>query len=139
MIMTDAEIIRNWKESKEPYKQLGILAQLNSTTKNNIIKIIMDAGEDPYRTTPFYGPESTGEIKRKKDDNRGGKKKPPVKKKFIQSDIVEVKFDISATECKKLIAEGNLIRDISELKNVPRDYINKLLATYLEEKYKNKG
>lgn len=140
MIMTENEIVRNWKNSKEPFKQLGILAQLNSTTKNNIIKIIMDSGEDPYRTTPFYGPESTGKIKRKKteNENRSAKKKlTPLKKKFAKVDTVTVEDKIRTTECVKLIAEGNLIRDISALKDISRAHINKLLATYLEEKYKS--
>ena len=61
----------------------------------------------------------------------------PLKKKFEKLDAVTVEDKIRTTEYVKLIAEGNLIRDISALKDISRAHINKLLATYLEEKYKS--
>lgn len=45
MQMGYGEIVRSYKEAKEPKKQIGILADLNAVGKDVIAKILYDAGE----------------------------------------------------------------------------------------------
>lgn len=45
MQMSYGEIVRSYKEAKEPKKQIGILAELNAVGKDEIAKILYDAGE----------------------------------------------------------------------------------------------
>ena len=45
MQMSYGEIVRSYKEAKEPKKQIGILADLNAVGKDVIAKILYDAGE----------------------------------------------------------------------------------------------
>lgn len=45
MQMGYGEIVRSYKEAKEPKKQIGILADLNAVGKDEIAKILYDAGE----------------------------------------------------------------------------------------------
>lgn len=44
MNMTNEEIIRNYKESKYPYKQSRILAQLNGCSEEDIKNVLREAG-----------------------------------------------------------------------------------------------
>lgn len=45
MQMSYGEIVRSYKEAKEPKKQIGILADLNAVDKDEIAKILYNAGE----------------------------------------------------------------------------------------------
>ena len=45
MQMSYGEIVRSYKEAKEPKKQIGIFAELNAVGKDEIAKILYDAGE----------------------------------------------------------------------------------------------
>ena len=45
MQMSYGEIVRSYKEAKEPKKQIGILADLNAVGKDEIAKILYNAGE----------------------------------------------------------------------------------------------
>lgn len=45
MQMSYGEIVRSYKEAKEPKKQIGILAELNAVGKDEIAKILYDACE----------------------------------------------------------------------------------------------
>ena len=45
MQMSYGEIVRSYKEAKEPKKQIGILAELNAVGKDEIAKILYNAGE----------------------------------------------------------------------------------------------
>ena len=40
MQMSYGEIVRSYKEAKEPRKQIGILAELNAVGKDEIAKIL---------------------------------------------------------------------------------------------------
>ena len=44
MTMTNEEIIRDYRLSKTPQKQIGILADLNECAKADIVEILKDAG-----------------------------------------------------------------------------------------------
>ena len=45
MQMSYGEIVRSYKEAKEPKKQIGVLADLNAVGRDEIAKILYDAGE----------------------------------------------------------------------------------------------
>lgn len=45
MIMTNEEIVREYRQAKTPMKQIGILANLNQCSKKDIVKILLEAGE----------------------------------------------------------------------------------------------
>ena len=44
MMMTDAEIIREYREAKTPLKQIGILADENQCSRGKIVEILRAAG-----------------------------------------------------------------------------------------------
>ncbi|MBR3554727.1 MAG: hypothetical protein IKN89_02330 [Oscillospiraceae bacterium] len=46
MMMTDAEIIREYREAKTPLKQIGILADENQCSRGKIVDILRAAGVD---------------------------------------------------------------------------------------------
>lgn len=53
MIMTDAEILREYREAKTPMKQIGILADENQCTKKEIVDFLLAAGlEVPAQFLP---------------------------------------------------------------------------------------
>lgn len=54
MQMSYGEIVRSYKEAKEPKKQIGILADLNAVGKDEIAKILYDAGEISKMTYGQY-------------------------------------------------------------------------------------
>lgn len=54
MQMGYGEIVRSYKEAKEPKKQIGILAELNAVGKDEIAKILYDAGEISKMTYGQY-------------------------------------------------------------------------------------
>lgn len=54
MQMSYGEIVRSYKEAKEPKKQIGILAELNAVGKDEIAKILYDAGEISKMTYGQY-------------------------------------------------------------------------------------
>lgn len=51
--MSDADIIREYRESKDQYAQITILADLNITTRDRIKQILKDAGISPTRPAPL--------------------------------------------------------------------------------------
>lgn len=51
MEMTANEIVRSYKEAKDKKKQVGILAQLNLCTPEDIKKILIEGGVD-WRELP---------------------------------------------------------------------------------------
>ena len=54
MQMSYGEIVRSYKEAKEPKKQIGILAELNAVGRDEIAKILYDAGEISKMTYGQY-------------------------------------------------------------------------------------
>ncbi len=46
MTMTPEEIVREYREAKSPMKQIGILADENACTKREIVRILLEAGEE---------------------------------------------------------------------------------------------
>ena len=46
MVMTDAEIVRSWKEAKDRNAQVRILVELNVCSRDKIIEILKDNGID---------------------------------------------------------------------------------------------
>lgn len=46
MIMTNDEIVMEYKQAKAPLKQIGILADQNLCTREEIIEILREAGAD---------------------------------------------------------------------------------------------
>lgn len=43
-MMTNEEIIRDYKQAAAPVKQIGILADLNQCSRQDIVKILREAG-----------------------------------------------------------------------------------------------
>ncbi len=59
MMMTDAEIIREYREAKTPLKQIGILADENQCSRGKIVDILRAAGVElpaVYREKPGNAP-----------------------------------------------------------------------------------
>lgn len=53
MVMSKADIVREYKQAKQPLKQIGILADENSCTKQEIAEILREAGAKlPQQFTP---------------------------------------------------------------------------------------
>lgn len=46
MIMTHDEIVADYKQAKQPMKQIGILADLNGVKKDEIVAILREAGAE---------------------------------------------------------------------------------------------
>lgn len=46
MIMSNFEILRDFHEAKDKHKQIGILADLNVTTRAAIVDLLRDSGVD---------------------------------------------------------------------------------------------
>lgn len=44
MIMTKDEIVADYKQAKQPMKQIGILAELNGVKRDKIVEILREAG-----------------------------------------------------------------------------------------------
>lgn len=66
MYMTKEEILREYRGAKQPMKQIGILADENACAKQEIVKILLEAGET---VPPQFLPKGNGLI--------GGKKSEP--------------------------------------------------------------
>lgn len=45
MIMSNEEIVREYRQSKKPMVQIGILADENTCSKREIVAILLEAGE----------------------------------------------------------------------------------------------
>lgn len=45
MVMSNAEIVAEYRQAKTPMKQIGILADQNQCSKKEIVKILLEAGE----------------------------------------------------------------------------------------------
>lgn len=52
MQMTDKEICKEYREAKNPNNQIKILAELNSTTVENVVEILK-ANNEPLRKRPY--------------------------------------------------------------------------------------
>ena len=62
MMMTDAEIVREYREAKTPLKQIGILADENQCSRGKIVEILREAGmELPAVYREKAGAPGTGE------------------------------------------------------------------------------
>ncbi len=60
MIMTNEEIVRDYRQAKNRSKQIGILAELNGCKKSDIVKILVDAGETVPRNYAAYEKKAAG-------------------------------------------------------------------------------
>lgn len=49
MVMSDHEILTSYREAKNKFKQLAILAELNACSNKEMAKFLMDAGEEVDR------------------------------------------------------------------------------------------
>ena len=61
MNMTPAEIVADYRQSKTPMKQIGILADLNVCTRQEIVDILREAGEElpkNYQKKPKAEPKT---------------------------------------------------------------------------------
>ena len=65
MQMSYGEIVRSYKGAKEPKKQIGVLADLNAVGKDEIAKILYDAGEI---NTMTYGQYKRHDRKKEKTE-----------------------------------------------------------------------
>lgn len=65
MVMSKADIVREYNQAKQPLKQIGILADQNQTTKQEIAEILREAGAKlPQQFTPRkVSPEITEAVK----------------------------------------------------------------------------
>jgi len=64
MNMTPAEIVADYRQSKTPMKQIGILADLNVCTRQEIVDILREAGEElpkNYQKKPKTEPKTEPE------------------------------------------------------------------------------
>ena len=66
MTMTPEEIVREYREAKTPMKQIGILADENACAKKEIVRILLEAGE-----------EVPAQFLRKTEEPAGGGDAPP--------------------------------------------------------------
>lgn len=72
MQMSYGEIVRSYKEAKEPKKQIGILADLNAVGKDEIAKILYNAGEINKMTYGQYQRHGKKAVKNRANrDGRG--------------------------------------------------------------------
>ena len=74
MMMTDAEIIREYREAAKPMKQIGILADENQCSRGKIVDILREAGMElpaVYREKRPYSPESGAEPQAAPLENSG--------------------------------------------------------------------
>lgn len=71
MNMSVDEICRNYRQAKDKKEQINILADLNCTSKEEIIKVLVDCGE-------MYPPESKPKKTAKKQDVELPKLSEPV-------------------------------------------------------------
>ena len=53
MVMTPSEICAEYRQSKKKYTQIQILADLNATTKGEIIQILRAGGEELRKDALF--------------------------------------------------------------------------------------
>ena len=54
MQMTNGEIVRSFREAKNPKQQITVLADLNATDKASIAQILYEAGELSAQTVGQY-------------------------------------------------------------------------------------
>lgn len=60
MMMTPEDICKEYRTAKSPLKQIGVLAELNTCSKKEIIKILTDNGEKlPGNVGPRKAAEAT--------------------------------------------------------------------------------
>jgi len=76
MIMSNADIVREYKAAKTPMKQIGILADQNLCKKKDIVKILMKEG---CEVPKFYKPKDNKEepVEVAADTNVGTKEQAP--------------------------------------------------------------
>lgn len=86
MVMTNEEIVRDYRLSKDPKEQIGILADRNMTTQDAIREVLLEAGV----TVP-------------------AKRKSPEKRKNLKKKAV---WD--QNRAMELLAEGKTVREIAD-------------------------
>jgi len=75
MQMTNDEIIRSYRTAKDKKKQIVILSQLNTCSKNEIVQILKDAGLHPGYTRSTNEPKKVG--KKEKGEEKIEPEEPP--------------------------------------------------------------
>lgn len=83
MQMSEQEIVRDYLESKNKGKQVGILAELNACSKDKIIEILKAGGVDSRQLPRTRGPklkkaEVKGKVEKKEPELLEEKKEEPV-------------------------------------------------------------
>lgn len=84
MQMTPKEIVRNYREAKNKKMQIGILAELNLCSKQDILDILKQEGL-PHRELPRTRKESSVSSKTKKE---------PVKKEITEAAVERKREEI---------------------------------------------
>lgn len=94
MTMTPEEIARDYRGSKAPLKQIGILADLNGCTKQEIADVLKEAGldvPDRFKREPFkldQQEQETPEIATTEGmENKSEETEPP---RDIKTDVVSL-------------------------------------------------
>lgn len=84
MVMTNEEIIRDYRQAKSKFIQLGVLADLNQVDRKVIAQILADAGEElpgNYRGRPRKDGQAP-----KSEPKKPTKKKEPTSQKAVAKD-----------------------------------------------------
>ena len=84
MVMTNEEIIRDYRQAKSKFIQLGVLADLNQVDRKVIAQILADAGEElpgNYKGRPRKDGQAP-----KSEPKKPTKKKEPTSQKAVAKD-----------------------------------------------------
>ena len=84
MVMTNEEIIRDYRQSKSKFIQLGVLADLNQVDRKVIAKILADAGEElpgNYKGRP----RKDGQAPKTETKKQPKRSKPVVQEDWIKA------------------------------------------------------
>ena len=92
MVMTNEEIIRDYRQSKSKFIQLGVLADLNQVDRKVIAQILADAGEElpgNYKGRPRKDGQDPSKVKQKqtkqsKPTNQSASAKDPAPPPLIE-------------------------------------------------------
>lgn len=91
MNMTNEEIIRNYKEAKNPYKQAKILAQLNGCSEDEIKNILHEAGVlKAYNRKPAKTEKKKQEVKVTVKETKEVIPAPEIKKEEIPAEVTRL-------------------------------------------------
>lgn len=102
MIMTNGDIAKEYREAKDPKKQIEILADRNKTTKSAIVDILRACGE---KVPGNYGPKKPAEAAAVKEAEQPEKpvqaetpEVPVVTKDHILTALIKAEKKITALE-----------------------------------------